>query len=75
MSADTPDPTSIHPELLTATQTAGLLNISPRLLWSLAAAGDLPAVRIHKCTRWRRADVLGYIARLAAPEAPGRAGA
>jgi hypothetical protein len=38
------------------------------LVWVLAEEGELPPVRIRRCTRWRRADVLAYIDRLAAPQ-------
>ncbi len=63
-------PKSQHaaPELLTARQTAELLGVSLRLVWLLAAKGDLPAVRIRRCTRWRRADILAFVDRLSASQ-------
>jgi predicted DNA-binding transcriptional regulator AlpA len=54
------------PELLNANQAAEMLGISCRLLWYLAEQNKLPPVRINRCTRWRRADILRYIERLAA---------
>jgi excisionase family DNA binding protein len=55
---------SQNPELLTVNQVAELLGISPRLVWLLAKQGTLPPVRIRRCTRWRRADVLAFIDQL-----------
>lgn len=56
------------PELLTVSQVAELLGVSPRLVWLLAEQHELPPVRIRRCTRWRRADVLRYIDGLATPQ-------
>lgn len=53
------------PELLSASQVAALLSISSRLVWLLAAQGKLRPVRIRRCTRWRRRDILRFIDRLA----------
>jgi excisionase family DNA binding protein len=58
-------PPSLSPELLTANQVAELLGVSPRTVCRLDEEGALPAVHIRSCTRWRRADVLRYIERLA----------
>jgi hypothetical protein len=57
------------PELLTVRQTAGLLNVCERIVWLLAKQRILPPVRIRGCTRWRRSDVMQYIANLAAHDA------
>jgi len=62
-------PRPVSPELLTVAQVAELLGVSSRLVWLLAEQGKLPPVRIRRCTRWRRADVLRYIDQLAAPQA------
>jgi predicted DNA-binding transcriptional regulator AlpA len=65
----------LPPELLTAPQVAALLGVSPRLVWRLAERGELPRpLHIRRCSRWRRADVLSYIERLAATQAAGEAG-
>ena len=69
-----PAPTRLPPELLTATQAAELLGVSPRLVWVLAGDGELSPVRIRRCTRWRRADVLRYIDRLSAAHTSPEAG-
>src|SRR5262245_56997846 len=60
-----PHPTQ-NPELLAVKQVADLLGISPRLVWILAKQGILPAVRIRRCTRWRRADILAFVDHLTA---------
>jgi predicted DNA-binding transcriptional regulator AlpA len=59
-----PKSASLSPELLTVSEVAELLAISPRLVWLLAEQGQLLPVHIRRCTRWRRADVLSYIDRL-----------
>jgi excisionase family DNA binding protein len=64
----------VSPELLTVRQTADLLGVSPRLVWLLASRCELPAVRIRRCARWRRADVLAYVDRLAAAQTSSEAG-
>jgi excisionase family DNA binding protein len=69
-----PESQQVAPELLTAQQTAELLGVSQRLVWLLAANGDLPAVRIRRCTRWRRADVLAFVDQLAASQTRSEAG-
>jgi excisionase family DNA binding protein len=70
---DSFDP-SLSPELLTVNQVAKLLGVSPRLVWILAAEGNLPSVRIRRCTRWRRVDVVHFIERLAVPQTAQEAG-
>jgi excisionase family DNA binding protein len=62
------------PELLTVNQVAELLSVSPRLVWLLATQNKLPPVRIRRCTRWRRTDVLHYLDRPAAPQTVEEAG-
>ena len=56
-------------ELLTVRQAAELLNVSSRLIWLLTKQGALTPVRIRRCTRWRRADLLAYLDRLTAARA------
>jgi excisionase family DNA binding protein len=61
-------PPPLSPELLTVKQVAELLGVSQRLIWLLAEQDKLHPVRIRRCTRWRRADVLRYIDQLSAPQ-------
>lgn len=58
--AETRDPD----ELLTIEQTAKLLRISPRSLWSLTSPrGPLKCVRLNsRSTRYRRSDVRELVA-------------
>jgi excisionase family DNA binding protein len=72
--ASVPPSPSLSPELLTVNQVAELLGVSARMVWLLAAQSKLAPVRIRRCTRWRRADVLCYIDRLSAPQAAKEAG-
>jgi excisionase family DNA binding protein len=55
------------PLLVSAKATASMLGISARLLYSLTASGELPAVRIRRMVRYRVADVEAFIARHAPP--------
>ncbi len=48
--------------LLTAEQTARALAISPRKLWELTRAGQVPCVRIGRSVRYDRADLEAWIA-------------
>lgn len=50
-------------QLLSVHETTAALGISPRLLYSLTARGELPAVRIGRMKRYSRADVEAFIAR------------
>lgn len=52
---------TIEPLLLTARQTARMLAISERSLYSLTKAGDLPAVRIGRSVRYDPADIRAWI--------------
>lgn len=58
-------------ELLTVREAAELLNVSSRLIWLLTKQGELTPVRIRRCTRWRRADLLAYLDQLTAARAEG----
>jgi len=50
---------------LTDEQVAGLLNVSPRTVWSLVDTGKLKAVRIaRRLVRIPRAEVEAYLAKL-----------
>lgn len=48
--------------LLTPQQTARLLSISPRKLWSLTHEGRLPHLRIGRCIRYSREDLQRWLA-------------
>lgn len=54
------------PMLMTKTETAEHLRVSPRTVGRLAAAGSLPAVRVGGSPRFRRADVEAFITGLVA---------
>ena len=53
--------TPVEPLLLTARQTARMLAISERSLYSLTKVGDLPAVRIGRSVRYDTADIRAWI--------------
>jgi predicted DNA-binding transcriptional regulator AlpA len=54
--------TGYEPLLLTATQVARTLQISPRTLWRLLSAEKLPEpLRLGGSTRWRADDVITWI--------------
>jgi len=38
--------------LLTATEAARVLSVSPRTLWSMTASGELPVVRVRRSVRY-----------------------
>lgn len=49
-------------ELVTALEAAQILGIGTRTLWRRDASGGLPqAVRIGRCKRWRRAELMDWI--------------
>lgn len=49
--------------LLTATEAAEALAISPRTLWSLTDSGELPCVRIGRSVRYDPTDLRAWIDR------------
>jgi len=53
-------PTDIGP-LLTAKETAKILNISARTLWTLTNNGTIPHIRVGRSIRYDRADLLRWI--------------
>lgn len=46
--------------LLTSREAAAALSISPRTLWSLTAAGEIPVVRINRLVRYSPADLEAF---------------
>ena len=53
--------------LLRPTEAAEALALSPRLLWSLTAKGDIPAVRIGRTLRYDPRDLIAWIDRQKEP--------
>lgn len=53
---------TIEPMLLNTRQTAKLLNISERTVFSLIKEGKLPSVKIGRCLRFSVADLETFIA-------------
>lgn len=61
-ASTTSNPATIDPDtLLDAKQTAALLAISARTLWSMTNAGMIPCVRIGRSVRYRRAALLEWV--------------
>ena len=56
----------VIPELLTDKEAAALCGIGTTTLWSLVKSGKLPApVKVgQRATRWRRSDLMRWIAAL-----------
>jgi excisionase family DNA binding protein len=50
-------------KLLTYKQAGALLGITERTVWTLVAAGELPAVRFGRSVRIDPADLRGFIDR------------
>jgi hypothetical protein len=55
-------PLPIAPLLLDEVQAAGLLSLSPRKLWELAARGAIKSVKIGALKRYRPADLEEWVA-------------
>jgi excisionase family DNA binding protein len=51
-----------HVLLLTASEAAKALAVSPRTLWSLTKSGVIPCVRIGRAVRYDPADLRSWIA-------------
>jgi len=58
MSNSTPTKPAL---LLTATQTAESLAISPRKLWGMTASGEIPCIRLGRCVRYAVDDLHRWI--------------
>lgn len=57
------------PAAMSDETAARFLDISPSLLWRLAATGELPQpVKLPgaRCSRWRKSDLDAYLAELSA---------
>ena len=57
MENNPPQPTL----LLTATQAAESLAISPRKLWSMTQSGEVPHIRLGRCLRYPADDLRLWI--------------
>jgi excisionase family DNA binding protein len=65
--------TTPFPDLLTAREVAEAMRVSTMTVYRLIKAGDLPAIRVGKHLRIRRAELEAYLdARTVAPD--GREG-
>lgn len=51
----------VQPFLLTAREAARVLAVSPRTVWGLTAAGELPCVRIRRAVRYDVNDLRAFI--------------
>ena len=49
--------------LLTASQAADSLAISPRKLWGMTTSGEIPHIRLGRCVRYPVADLQRWIDR------------
>ncbi len=49
-------------QLLRSHEAAALLAISPRKLWELENAGQIPSVRFGRAVRYRLSDIKSWIA-------------
>ena len=47
--------------LLTASQAADSLAISPRKLWGMTTSGEIPHIRLGRCVRYPTADLQRWI--------------
>ncbi len=54
--------TPTTPLLLSATEAARMLSISPRTLWSLTRDGEIPCVRVRHRVLYDIEDLRAYIA-------------
>ena len=53
---------SLNPKLLVSRrEAAAMLAISERLLWTLTANGELPAIKIRKAVRYSVGDLQRFI--------------
>ena len=56
------DATKTLPAFLTTEEVLGCLKITPRTVYRLIRAGELPAVRVGRQWRFRRADLDNWLA-------------
>ncbi|MDA0810705.1 MAG: helix-turn-helix domain-containing protein [Planctomycetota bacterium] len=53
-------PTTLTP-LLTVRETADVLRVSERTLWTLTNSGELPSVRVGRSVRYDQNDLAAWI--------------
>lgn len=54
--------TAQPPKLLVSTrEAAAMLGISPRSLWTITQAGDIPSIRIGRSVRYSLDDIKAFI--------------
>jgi excisionase family DNA binding protein len=58
---ETMDAIRTLPTFLTSEEVLGCLKVTPRTLYRLIHAGDLPAVRVGRQWRFRRADLENWL--------------
>lgn len=59
---------SVEVELLSASQLAEMLGISERSVWRRDSAGHIPmAVNVGRSKRWRRREIIAWIAAACPP--------
>lgn len=56
---------AMEPLLLTVEEAAGQLGLGRTKVYELMASGALPAVKVDRCRRIRREDLLDFVAQLA----------
>ena len=56
-------PVTIQPMLLKPPEAAVALGISPRKLWSMTRAGEIPCVRLGRAVRYDPSDLRAWIER------------
>ena len=67
-----PDPAPSPPELLTISEAADYLRMSPSSVRKATADGRLPVVQLGARVVYRRVDLAEYVERLARPRRLGR---
>lgn len=61
---------TVLPAFLTTEEVLGWLKVTPRTIYRLIRAGELPAVRVGRQWRFRRSDLENWLARNATSSEP-----
>ena len=64
MKAQEPQTSHDPDALLTYRQVAALAGVSERTIWTAAASGEIPPIRIGRCVRFRRSAVHEWLREL-----------
>lgn len=67
MPAKTPSVAQVDPLLVTSSQAAKALSMSPRTLWTLTNSGEIPCVRFGRAVRYDPDDLKAWIRAQKAP--------